>query len=100
MTSRTSQQTTTATPNIVAPYLPPEQPPTKIAMSPAEYDTYLVNKLNTDQTLSTKVPVKQTVGKSQLGLMCPQPPYATGHDAIPLLQGYAENGCPVDCGED
>ena len=35
-----------------------------------------------------------------LGLMCPQPPYATAHDTIPLLKGYAHKGCPVQCGTD
>ena len=33
-----------------------------------------------------------------LGLMCPQPPYATAHDTIPLLKGYAHKGCPVQFG--
>ena len=32
--------------------------------------------------------------------MCPQLPYAVDHDAILLLQGYSNNGCPVDCGKD
>ena len=32
--------------------------------------------------------------------MCPQLPYTVDHDAIPLLQGYARYGCPVDCGAD
>ena len=32
--------------------------------------------------------------------MCPQLQYAVDHDAIPLLQGYANDGCPVDCGKD
>ena len=33
-----------------------------------------------------------------LGLLCPQPPYATAHDAIPFLKGYAHKRCPVQCG--
>ena len=28
--------------------------------------------------------------------MCPNPLYAEDHDAIPFLQGYACDGCPVD----
>ena len=31
--------------------------------------------------------------------MCPQIPYATDHGVIPLLQGYVQDGCPVDCGK-
>lgn len=33
-----------------------------------------------------------------LGLIFPQLPCVTAHDAIPLLQGYTCNGCPVNCG--
>ena len=32
--------------------------------------------------------------------MLPKIPYAVDHDSIILLQGYADDGCPVDCGED
>ena len=45
------------------------------------------------------IPVVPTIGKLHLGLMCPQHPYAGAHDAIPILHNYAENGCPVDCGD-
>ena len=69
-------------------------------MSPAEYESYLAAKLQNNTSLENDVPTKQTIGKSQLGLMCPQLPYAINHEAIPLLQGYSENGCPVDCGTD
>ena len=40
------------------------------------------------------------MGKSLLGLMCPQLTYELHYDSIPLLQGYAQDGCLVDCGED
>ena len=46
-----------------------------------------------------EIPVKETIGKSLLVLMCPQIPYAKDHEAIPLLHGYAEDGCPVGCCE-
>ena len=32
--------------------------------------------------------------------MEPHAPYAQDHPAIPLLQAYADEGCPVDCGPD
>ena len=69
-------------------------------MTPAEQDSYIKQSLKNNTCLTNDILVKETIGKSQLGLMCPQPPYATEHDAIPLLKGYAQNGCPVDCGED
>ena len=77
-----------------------EQPATKIAMTTEEYNSYLTAKLRYDKGIPSEIPVKDTIGKSHLGLMCPQLPYAVGHDAIPLLQGYSNDGCPVDCGED
>ena len=67
-------------------------------MSRAEYESYLVTTLKNDRTLTDDIPVKATIGKSELGLMRPQKPYATNHDAIPLLHGYANGGCPVNCG--
>ena len=79
---------------------PMPAPPTKLAMSQSDYESYLANELKNEKILASDIPVKKTVGTSQLGLMCPQRPYAIGHDAIPLLQGYAKNGCPVDCGKD
>ena len=45
-----------------------------------------------------ELPIKEAVGKSKL--MCPQKPYAQDHNAIPLLNAYAAEGCPVDCGDD
>ena len=71
----------------------------KLAMSESEYESYLATKLHNDRNLTDDIPTKQTIGKLQLGLMRPQLPYATDHDAIPLLHGYADSGCPVDCGE-
>ena len=69
-------------------------------MTPKEYDSYLAAHICNNQFIPTEIPVKETIGKSHLGLMCPQVPFAVDHDAIPLLQGYEENGCPFDCGED
>ena len=80
---------------------PAPAPAPKLAMSPAEYDEHLAQKLKNDTCISSELPAKELIGKSlQLGLMKPQPPYATTHDAIPLLDGYANDGCPVDCGDD
>ena len=67
-------------------------------MTPEEYNFYLSAQLCNNQCIPTEILVKETIGKSRLGLMCPQLPYAVDRDAIPLLQGYADDGCPVDCG--
>ena len=75
-------------------------PPPKIAMTPEEYDRYLINKLKKAEDLLNELLVKKTIGKLFLGLMQPQSEYATAHDDISLLKGYAENGCSVDCGPD
>ena len=69
-------------------------------MTPEEYDSYLAAQLQKSECIPTEIPVKETIGKSHLGLMCPQLPYAVDHDAIPLLQGYANDGFPVDCAKD
>ena len=47
-----------------------------------------------------EITVKAKIGNYFLDLMCPQLPYAVNYDSIPLLQGYAQDGCPVDYGED
>ena len=57
-------------------------------------------RLKNSDTIPAKFPVRETIGKLLLGLMCPNPPYAKYHNAIPLLQGYAHDGCPVDYRED
>ena len=73
------------------------RPIPKSDMTTDEYDTYLKTKLRKSNTVPTEIPVRETKGKSLLGLMCPKPPYAKDHDSIPLLKGYALDGCPVDC---
>ena len=70
----------------------PVTPAPKVAMTPEEYNSYLSAHLCNNQCIPTEILVKETIGKSRLGLMCPQLPYAVDHDAIPLLQGFADNG--------
>ena len=91
---------TTARPSPTEITRVPVTPTPKLAMSPEEYDSYLATTLENSESIPTEIPVKETIGKSHFGLMCPQLPYAVDHDAIPLLQGYANDGCPVDCGAD
>ena len=67
-------------------------------MTTEEYNSYLKTKLKNSDTIPAKFLVRETIVKSLLGLMCPNSPYAEDHEAIPLLQGYARDGCPVDCG--
>ena len=56
--------------------------------------------MKNNDNIPSEIPVQETIGKSLLGLMCPQLLYAVHHDTIPLLQGYAQDKCPVDCGKD
>ena len=72
-------------------------PLTKLNMTTEEYDSYLNTKLKNSDTIPAEFPVRKTIGKSLLGLVCPNPPYAKDHEDIPLIQGYACDGCPVDC---
>ena len=69
-------------------------------MTTEEYDTYLKTKIRISNTVPIEIPVRETIGKSLLGLMCPNPPYAKDDDSIPLLKWYARDGYPVDCGDD
>ena len=70
-----------------------------IAPSPAEEAEMVFKTLKGCAASDNDIPVVPTIGKLHLGLMCPQHPYAGAHDAIPILHNYAENGCPVDCGD-
>ena len=47
-------------------------------------------------TIPSDLPIKERIGKK--GLMWPCT-YAINHPAAPLLQTYALNGSPVDCGD-
>ena len=76
------------------------EPEPKIAMTQEEYKKYLFGKLQNNDKIPREIPVKATIGKSLLGLMCPQLQYAVHHDTIPLLQGYAKDECLVDYGKD
>ena len=77
-----------------------ERPTKQVKVSPIpkldttteEYDKYLKTKLWQSNTVPTEIPVGKTIGKSLLGLMCPNPPYAKDHDEIPLIKGYALDG--------
>jgi hypothetical protein len=68
-----------------------------VDMSPADVKRDITTKLNSAHTFPTEIPVKEEVGK--LGLMWPRS-YAAFHRATPLLNSYATNGCPVQCGPD
>ena len=66
------------------------------AMTTNELRSAIAHEFNDNDGLPPEIPLKETIGK--LGLMVPQAPHATAHPAYPLLQSYADNGCPVDCG--
>ena len=68
-------------------------------MTIEEYNSYIKTKLKNSDTIPFKSPVRKNIGKSLLGLMCPNPPHDKDHKAIPFLQEYAHYGCPVDYGE-
>ena len=65
---------------------------TKLDMTTEEYNSYLNTKLKNSDTIPSKFPVRKTIGKLLLCLMCPNPSYVEDHEAIPLLQGYARDG--------
>ena len=64
----------------------------KLDTTTKEYNTYLKTKLRKSNTVPTEIPVRESIGKTLLGLMCPNPPYAKDHDEIPLIKGYALDG--------
>ena len=68
-----------------------------LAITPEEQMKSLEKELKNDENFPTEIPIKETIGKC--GLMFPRT-FATQHPAAPLLQDYADNGCPVDCGPD
>ena len=49
-------------------------PLTNIYMTTEEYDSYLKTKFKNSDTIPAEFPVRNTIGKSLLGLMCPNPP--------------------------
>jgi len=77
------------------PIGPPVAPPTS-ALTPVEEHTKIMAQIQALDSIPDEIPVKQTIGKSDL--MRPNPPYGVSHNAIPLLEGYANDGCPVQCG--
>jgi hypothetical protein len=79
--------------------LPPRPPPIPIvAPTPEEHTQLIKNEIASASIFPHEIPeIKNNVGK--LGLMQPTN-FAMSHDATPLLNSYAENGHPVDCGPD
>ena len=65
-------------------------------MSPETQEKHLRLALRQSSDIPAEIPVQATIGKCNL--MQPTPPYGTNHDAIPLMNAYAQDGCPVDCG--
>lgn len=51
-----------------------------------------------EESFPLEVPNKETAGK-KIGLMWPRT-FSTSHPAAPLLDEYANKGCPVECGPD
>ena len=76
--------------------IPPK--PKKIDMTPEEHNDYIKNEIKTADIFPHEVPeIKVHVGK--LKLMEPRN-YALHHEVTPLVNDYATNGCPVNCGPD
>jgi hypothetical protein len=63
-------------------------------MTPTELKNHINQELNNKDIFPPELPVKEEIGK--LGLMWPRT-YAEVHKATPLLNSYAEAGCPADC---
>ena len=76
--------------------LPPPAAPVKLTSTTEEMAAQLHSSLHTSSAIPPELPVKETIGKC-LGLMRPQSKFVGSHAAIPLLQQYTMNGCPVGC---
>ena len=62
-----------------------EQPTKKIAMTTEEYDSCLAAQLRNDKGIPMEIPVKNTIGKSQLGRPCRYAAVLLSRNRIPLL---------------
>ena len=67
----------------------------KVDMAEKEYTTYLQTNLKNNVDFPKEQSITETIGKSMLGRMAPQPLYSCDHDAIPLLKGYVTDRCPL-----
>ena len=95
----TSDESDTDTPTPLPTQEPiplPSTHSTKVALTEREVNRDIREKINREEAFPPELPVKQTVGK--LSLMKPQP-IARAHPATPLLDQYATQGCPTDCGD-
>jgi hypothetical protein len=77
--------------------IPPPAVSDKLDMSSKEFHTNIEQELKSNANFPPELPVKEEIGK--LGLMWPRT-YAEFHRATPLLNSYAKNGCPANCGPD
>jgi hypothetical protein len=68
-----------------------------IDMTPAEKTENMSAELGNTDTFPVEIPVKEEISK--LGLMWPRS-YAEFHRVTPLLNSYAIDRCPVQCGPD
>ena len=66
-------------------------------MTPTQHEADVKSSLHSNTDFPPEIPVVETIGK--LGLMWPRN-HAMQHNATPLLNTYAQTGCPVDCGPD
>ena len=73
----------------------PTPPPPPVAPTAKQLNEHLNLCIATDDCIPSVGPFKTTIGKH--GLMWPRS-FALHHPAASLLTGYAESGCPVDCG--
>ena len=60
----------------------------KLALSPAEEEELLQQEISVCADMYAGESTKQTLGTLQLGLMCPQPPFAMAHDATSFLKQW------------
>ena len=64
---------------------------------PEQMERMVHEAVEKEESIPANLQVKETIGK-YFGLMYPRG-LALEHEAAPLLKGFADNGCPVDCGE-
>eukprot|EP00957_Ditylum_brightwellii_P122622 9351186-Ditylum_brightwellii.AAC.1 len=65
-------------------------------LTPAKLDLPIQTTIKQEESIPDEANIKETVGMYK-GLMWPRT-FATDQPAAPLLQNYAKQGCPMDCG--
>ena len=70
-------------------------PTRKLALTPEEVNKEITLALEKEECFPKHAPIKHSIGKTMLPRN-----FALTHPAANLITEWADNGCPVDCGDD